>query len=140
MKNPSGERLTPWLSPVLSGFLIGTSYIPFPPWAALFGFVPLWLFWSRQTRLKHVFLGGLLTAFIFTLIGFNWVTFLLHEFAHLPWPLAGAGMILYALLAHLFVPVAGMLWFWGRSRFAWNDRLSLALMTMITVLCEAYSL
>ncbi|MGR8951405.1 MAG: apolipoprotein N-acyltransferase [Gammaproteobacteria bacterium] len=140
MKSHAAHRLKSWLLPLLSGILIGTSYIPFPPWAALFCFVPLWLFWRRQTRLKHVFLGGLLTAFIFTLIGFNWVTFLLHEFAHLPWPLAGIGMILYALLAHLFVPVAGMLWFWGHNRFHWGERLSLALMAMITVLCEAYSL
>ena len=71
--------------PIVSGILIGTSYIPFPPWAALFCFVPLWLFWQQQTRLKTVFFGGLITSFVFTLIGFNWVTDLLHEVAHLPW-------------------------------------------------------
>lgn len=130
----------PWLLPLLSGILIGTSYIPFPPWAALFCFVPLWLFWQRQTRLREVFLGGLLTSFVFTLIGFNWVTYLLHEFAHLPWPLAVVGMLLYALVAHLFVPLAGVVWFWGQRKFRWPEPLSLALMAMITVLCEAYSL
>ncbi|MGE5247985.1 MAG: hypothetical protein ACM3L8_06530 [Verrucomicrobiota bacterium] len=31
--------------PLLSGLLIGTSYIPFPPWALAFCFVPLWRFW-----------------------------------------------------------------------------------------------
>ena len=60
-----------WWLPVLSGVFIGTSYIPFPPWAALFCFVPLWLFWQAQTRLPAVLLGGLVTAFVFTLIGFN---------------------------------------------------------------------
>ncbi|EIC30117.1 apolipoprotein N-acyltransferase [Methylomicrobium album] len=140
MKNLSAVRHAPWLLPVLSGILIGTSYIPFPPWAALFCFVPLWRFWSGQTSLKPVLFGGLLTAFVFTLIGFNWVTYLLHEFAHLPWPLAVAGMLLYALLAHLFVPLAGGLWFWGRNRFGWSEQLSLALMALITTLCEAYSL
>lgn len=129
-----------WLLPVLSGIFIGTSYIPFPPWASLFCFVPLWIFWNRQTRLKDVFLGGLLTSFIFTLIGFNWVTYLLHEFAHLDWPVAVLGMLLYALIAHLFVPLAGVLWFLGRRKFAWSERLSLALMALITILCEAYSL
>lgn len=128
-----------WLLPVLSGIFIGTSYIPFPPWAALFCFVPLWLFWLRQTQLKTVLYGGLITSFIFTLIGFNWVTFLLHEFAHLPWALAVVGMLLYALLAHLFVPVAGILWFLGSRRFRWGNSLSLALLALITVLCEAYS-
>ena len=129
-----------WLLPILSGILIGTSYIPFPPWASLFCFVPLWIFWNRQIRLKSIFLGGLITSFVFTLIGFNWVTYLLHEFAHLDWPVAAIGMLIYGLIAHLFVPLAGVLWFWGRSKFQWSKRLSLGLMALITTLCEAYSL
>ena len=94
---------TPWLLPILSGIFIGTSYIPFPPWASVFGFIPLWIFWGQQTRLRNVILSGILTSFVFTLIGFNWVTYLLHEFAHAPWIVAGIGMFLFALLAHLFV-------------------------------------
>lgn len=129
-----------WLLPVLSGLLIGTSYIPFPPWASLFCFVPLWLFWRQQKNIKNVLLGGLLTFFIFTLIGFNWVAYLLHEFAHLPWPLAIFGVLLFAVIAHLFVPAAGLLWFLGQRRFQWPDRLSLAMMALLTILCEAYSL
>jgi apolipoprotein N-acyltransferase len=135
--NPPGKPN--WYLPLLSGFFIGTSYIPFPPWASLFGFVPLWLFWQQQTRLKDVVLGGILTAFVFTLIGFNWVTFTLHEFAHLPWFFAGIGMVAYGLVGHLFVVVAGALWFWGRQKFRWPERLSLWLMALITVLCEANS-
>jgi apolipoprotein N-acyltransferase len=128
-----------WLLPILSGILIGTSYIPFPPWASLFCFAPLWIFWRRQTRFKDVFLGGLITAFIFTLIGFNWVAYLLHEFAHLDWPIAIIGMLLYASIAHLFVPLAGVLWLCGQKKFHWPEWLSLSLMALITVLCEAYS-
>ncbi|MGZ8245948.1 apolipoprotein N-acyltransferase [Methylomagnum sp.] len=140
MNNPLPNPARQWLLPALSGVLIGTSYIPFPPWASLFCFVPLWIFWRQQTSLKRVFLGGVLTSFIFTLIGFNWVTYLLHEFAHLPWPVAVLGMVAYALLAHLFVPLAGVLWYWGHRRFQWPDRLSMGLMALITTLSEAYSL
>ncbi|MCX7098225.1 MAG: apolipoprotein N-acyltransferase [Methylococcales bacterium] len=129
-----------WALPVLSGFLIGTSYIPFPPWASLFCFVPLWLFWGRQTCLKQVVLGGMTTAFVFTLIGFNWVTYLLHEFAHLDWPFAVVGMVVYGLIAHLYVPLAGLLWFIVQRKLAMSARLSLWLMAVITLLCEAYSL
>ncbi|CAG1021020.1 Apolipoprotein N-acyltransferase [Patescibacteria group bacterium] len=125
--------------PILSGIFIGTSYIPFPPWAALFGFVPLWLFWLQQEQLKSVLIGGFITSFVFTLIGFNWVTHLLHEFAHLPWAVAVIGMIVYGLIAHLFVPLAGLCWFSGKRYFQWSERLSLALLTMITILCEHYS-
>lgn len=130
----------PWSLPMLSGLFIGTSYIPFPPWASLFCFVPLWLFWNRQTNLKNVFIGGLITAFVFTLIGFNWITYTLHEFAHLDWPVAFVGMLFYALIAHLYVPLAGALWFWGRHAFNWSGGVSLGLMVVITILCESYSL
>ena len=130
----------PWLLPIVSGLFIGTSYIPFPPWASLFCFVPLWLFWNRQDSLKNVFIGGVITAFVFTLIGFNWITYTLHEFAHLDWPVAFVGMLFYALIAHLYVPLAGVLWFWGRRAFNWSGRLSLGLMAIITIICEAYSL
>jgi apolipoprotein N-acyltransferase len=131
--------LKPWFLPILSGIFIGTSYIPFPPWASLFCFVPLWLFWSQQTSLKRVLLGGFITAFVFTLIGFNWVTYLLHTFALLPWAAAAVGMLIYGVIAHLFVPFAGLLWFCGQRQWRWSAQLSLALMAMITVLCEAYS-
>lgn len=121
--------------PVLSGILIGTSYIPFPPWASLFGFVPLWIFWNRQTTLKEVLYGGFICAFVFTLIGFNWVTFTLHEFAHLDWWVAILGMVLFAVLAHVFVPVAGALWFWvsgGLRRDSWHSRWLMALATVLS--------
>ncbi len=130
----------PWYLPILSGFFIGTSYIPFPPWASLFGFVPLWLFWMRQSHWRPVFWGGVLTAFMFTLIGFNWMTHTLHEFAHLPWFFAGIGMLVFGLIGHLYVPLAGVLWFWGRNKFLWQERLALWLMALITTLCEANSL
>lgn len=139
MMSTTKQLFKPWLLPIVSGVLIGTSYIPFPPWASLFCFVPLWLFWKRQTSMASVFTGGLITSFVFTMIGFNWVTYLLHEFAHLPWPVAIIGMLLYALIAHLFVPIAGVLWFWGQRRFQWRESISLGLLAMITVICEMYS-
>lgn len=141
-QSPPGlsSKFGPWPLPVLSGILVGSSYIPFPPWASLFCFVPLWLFWQRQQSLRNIVLGGLLASFVFTLIGFNWVTYLLHEFAHLPWPLAAVGMLLFALVAHLYVPLAGALWFWGQRKFAWPEPLSLALLALLTAVCEAHSL
>jgi apolipoprotein N-acyltransferase len=124
----------PWFLPVLSGFFIGTSYIPFPPWASLFGFIPLWIFWAQQTRLKPVILSGVLATFVFTLIGFNWVTYLLHEFAYLPWIGAIGGMVLFATIAHLFVPLAGLLWFLGYKAGLYQERSSIFIMGLLTAL------
>lgn len=131
--------LSPWLWPVLSGLCIGTSYIPFPPWAALFGFVPLWLFWLRQDRLKPVILGGLLTSFTFTLIGFNWVAHTLHEFAQIPWLFAVLGLLLYALLTNLYLPCAGLVWFYSKKLGRVTPTLSLVLMALLTILAEYFS-
>lgn len=125
----------PWLLPVLSGIFIGTSYIPFPPWAAIFSFIPLWIFWDRQTRLKNVILSSVLCSFVFTLIGFNWISYLLHEFAHVSWVIAGLGMLLFALFAHLFVAVAGTLWFIGRAQNIYTGWHSTLAMGLFTALC-----
>jgi len=124
-----------WLLPVLSGIFIGTSYIPFPPWASLFGFVPLWIFWTQQSKLKNIILGGMLTSFVFTLIGFNWVTYLLHEFAHFPWPVAVLGMLIFGGLAHVFVPIAGALWFLLGKVAKLSGVYSILLLAVLTALC-----
>lgn len=140
MNTLTQEKKITWLLPVLSGLLIGTSYIPFPPWASLFCFVPLWLFWAGQDSLKPVIFGGWITSFTFTLIGFNWVSYLLHEFAHVDWLLAIIGMLVFACIAHLYVPLAGLLWYWSHKKMGCSQGLSVALMVMATVLCEQYSI
>ncbi len=132
--------LPDWILPLLSGIFIGTSYIPFPPWASLFCFVPLWLYWSKQNSLRQVITAGCITAFVFTLIGFNWVTYLLHEFAHLNWFFSVIGMLFFALLAHLYVPVAGLLWFLLSRWLNLSNNRAILLMVLSTVLCEHYSL
>lgn len=127
---------TPWLLPILSGIFIGTSYAPFPPWASAFGFIPLWMFWEQQSRLRNVILSSLLCGFVFTLIGFNWVTYLLHEFAHAPWLIAGIGMVFFALFGHIFVTVAGGLWFIGRNMklyAGWQSVLAMGLFTALSL-------
>jgi apolipoprotein N-acyltransferase len=108
----------------------------FPPWASLFCLVPLWNFWMRQNDFRRVFWGGWITAFVLTLIGFNWVAYTLHEFAHLPWPLALIGLLLYAAMAQLYIPVAGVLWFWLQSRLQCSPRLAVCLLGLITALCD----
>ena len=124
--------------PISSGIFIGTSYIPFPPWAALFCFVPLWLFWQQQHKLKVVLLSGVLTSFIYTLIGFNWVTYTVHEFAKVNWLVSSIAMLLFGLLGHVFVPVAGALWFWSRRLGTCSAWLSFGLMAVFTALTERY--
>lgn len=101
---------------ILSGILIGTSYIPFPPWALFFCWIPLWLTWLSEERLDkaaafRVFWTGWLTQFILTAIGFSWVSYTVHEFGHLPWPVALVVQVAYCAFANLYVPLVGLAWF-----------------------------
>ena len=130
-----GNRF-PYLLPVLSGILAGTSYIPFPPWALLFCFVPLWLFWLREESWTRILLGGWAAQFVFTLIGFHWVAHTAHEFGHLPWPVSALALFLFCALAHLFVPLAGLVWALLRSRMHLPRWALLGLLPALTALGE----
>ncbi len=94
----------------------------------------------RQNDFRRVFLGGWITAFVLTLIGFNWVAYTLHEFAHLPWPFAAAGLLLYAAVAQLYIPVAGLLWFWLQIRLQFSPGLAICVIGLITALCDRNAL
>lgn len=104
--------------PLLSGILIGTSYIPFPPWALLFCYAPLllWLDEDVSSR-KQAFLGGWITQFVLSLIGFHWIAHTAREFGGFPWPLAGLTLILFAAFIHLHIPLAALAVFEVKKRF-----------------------
>lgn len=102
---------------ILSGILIGTSYIPFPPWAIFFGFVPLFYCWLRAESYAQIFWTSWTTQFVLTLIGFNWVIYTVHEFGHMPWPIAALVLLLFCALAHLHIPLAGLIWFGFKEKF-----------------------
>jgi apolipoprotein N-acyltransferase len=125
-----------YLLPVFSGILAGTSYIPFPPWALFFCFVPLWLFWLRESSWKRILFGGWITQFVLTLIGFHWVAHTAHEFGHLPWAVSVLILLLFCSLAHLHIPIAGIAWALCLSRGKLPRWALLGLLPAITALFE----
>ncbi len=134
-----GRRFSSYLLPILSGILVGTSYIPFPPWALFFCFVPLWLFWLREGSWKRVLFGGWLAQFVSTMITSHWVAHTAHEFGHLPWTAAVIVLLLFCAVGHLFIPLAGLLWALfcaGRIISRWAK---LGLLPALTALCWHYS-
>lgn len=128
------SRFSLYLAPLLSGFLIGTSYIPFPPWALLFCYVPLWLFWIREGSLRKILCGGWLAQFLFCLIGFHWVAYTAHEFGHLSWPLALLVLLLFCSLGHLYPVLAGLAFALLRDRLNLSRGAQLALLPCLTAL------
>lgn len=91
----------------LSGVLVGTSFIPFFPWALLFCYIPVWYFVCFQSQnLRQVWIAGWLTQFVLTLIGFHWISFVAHEYGYLPWPVAFFVLFVFASLMHLYIPLS----------------------------------
>jgi apolipoprotein N-acyltransferase len=131
-----GRRYPTYLLPAFSGILVGTSYIPFPPWALFFCFVPLWLFWLRETSVKRILVGGWAAQFVFTLIGFHWVAYTAHEFGHLSWPISALVLLIFCSAGHLYLPLAGLAFELCRSRIALPRWAQLGLLPAFTALCE----
>ena len=121
---------------ILSGIFIGTSFVPFPPWASLFAFVPLWSYWLQETSTRKVFWSGWLTQFILTLIGFYWIAITIHDFGGMPWPVAIIGLIAFCSLATIYIPISGVLFSLIRKRIRLNALQSVTLMAALIALLE----
>lgn len=92
---------------ILSGVLVGCTYIPFQPWALLICYAPLWWWCSRPERtLKEVFWAGWWTQFTLTAIGFHWIAYTAKVFAYLPWPVSLGVLLLFCAFVHLYIPLA----------------------------------
>ncbi len=95
----------------LTGLLVSVSYIPFPPFAVVFCFVPLWLFALQQKRLKHLLIGGWLCQMLITWGGGYWIAYTIKEFGGFSWPQASLLFALFSCGANLQIPLALLLWF-----------------------------
>ncbi len=126
------------LMSILSGILIGTSYIPFPPWALLFCLAPLWYILSRVNTIKKVFFYSFITQFVLTLIGMHWVTYTAHIFGGFNFGLSTLIMIVFAATAHLYYPIAACIWFYLKNKFKLSNTQSLFLIPSIHFLCESF--
>ncbi len=104
----------------LAGILGATSYIPFPPWAIFFCFVPLWIVWLGEKSWQQICLAGWVAQFVSNLIAFNWVAPAAHQLVDWPWPLVILGFLGFCLFNNAFLPVVGVVW------FAVSERLKLS--------------
>lgn len=129
------SRLSSYRLPLLSGLLLGTSNIPFPPWALFLCLVPLWLFWLREGSVRKILWGGWLAQFLFCLIGFHWVAHTAHEFGHMPWPAALLVLLLFCAFGHLFFVLAGLAFALLRIRLGLSRSAQLLLLPCVTALC-----
>lgn len=124
---------------ILSGIFVGTSYIPFPPWALLFCYAPLWLFAIQENRtVKDSLTAGWITQFILTLIGFHWIAYTSHEFGQLPWVVSILALLLFCAFMHLYIPAAVGLAVWLRRKFSLSAVQTLFTIALLHALFERH--
>lgn len=125
--------------PFLSGIFVGTSFIPFPPWALIFCYVPLWFFALKKAQnLKQIFWAGWCSQFILTLIGFHWIAFTAHEFGFFPWPLAILTLLVFASLMHLYIPLSLVFGMWVSRRLELTEGPSALVFAAVLTLGEIF--
>ena len=52
------------------------------------------------------------------------------------WPVGFSVLLLFCVLAHLYYPIAGVLWKWLCQKFQLSDRTALCLLPLVFILCE----
>lgn len=98
-------------SALLSGILVGISFVPFPVFTVFFCWIPLWFFLTKQTNLKSVVIGSWISSFTITLIGSNWVAYTAHTFGGFSWAISIFALALFCSFANLFIMFASVTWF-----------------------------
>jgi apolipoprotein N-acyltransferase len=123
--------------PLLSGLMIGTSYVPFPPWAVVFCYVPLWLWLDEDVATtRKAFFGAWITQFVLTMIGFHWIAFTAAEFGGFPWPVAGLTLILFSAFVHLHIPISVLIFMELKKRLKLQGGIAFLTMALIFILIE----
>jgi apolipoprotein N-acyltransferase len=138
-KHKSAQHIKENKSPILAGILMGTSYIPFPPWALLFCFAPLWVTILRDTQnYKQAFMAGWWTQFCLSLIGFHWIAYVSKEFGYMPWPLALLTLLVFAASVHIYYALASTLTFYFRKKFHLKPLSAVFIVPSLMVLFEQF--
>lgn len=136
-KNPSIYFLS--FLALVSGVLVGTSYIPYPPWAIAFCYLPLWWAVSKASEsksYKFIFFLGWITQFTLTLLGFNWIYFTAREFGHLNVPLSLAAVILFAAFIHLYIPFSLVAATYLKRKFSLKPSAFIFALALVHILFE----
>ncbi len=131
-----------YLPAIISGVLIGTTYIPFPAWAIGFCFIPLWWGAHQALKLNHslksIFIQGWITQFILSLIGFNWIFYAAYEFGHLHWTLCLLALLLFASLIHIYIPLALVIACHFARQFNWSTSRTVLLIALSHIILERF--
>lgn len=121
---------------LISGILVGTSYMPFWPWALPLAYLPLWISSLRLNSISQIWWQAWVTQFTLTLIGFHWVGHTAHEFGQMPWALSILVLLIFSSLMHIYIPLAQVISLEVRKRFNLSPFQTLWIQALVFSLCE----
>lgn len=125
---------------ILSGVLVGTSYIPFPPWALLFCLCPLLLTLvrdvGRDASPYRIFFISWLAPFVFTIIGFHWIPHTIVEFGHMPYIAGILGLLAFAAFSNLHIPFAAVIWHRFDKKLSFSQGKSIFVLAVLIAFFE----
>lgn len=117
---------------IISGFLFSTSFIPYPPWATLFCFLPLWTALLNTKTLKEIIFYSWITEISLFLIGENWIIDGIQNLAETSEITSYLLLGVTAVTTSFKLPLAGFIWWLSRivlkyDRHSWFSFFSLAM-------------
>ncbi|MEI7972892.1 MAG: apolipoprotein N-acyltransferase, partial [Bdellovibrio sp.] len=123
---------------LLSGIFLGTSYVPFPPWALGFFWVPLLYALMQATSIRQAFFYTWLAMLGMLGLSFYWIAYVAHEFGFFPWPVAGLILFLFVALVYFYIPLAGAFFWYLHHRLRWPLGISLLGFLLTISVSEAF--
>ena len=94
--------------------------LSWPPWGFYpliwVGLIPWFVALNRAKSIRDAFISGLWLSFLVNLVGFYWISYVLHDFSKLSWPGAIIAMLVYGLIAQPQYFIFAVLWKWLHPR------------------------
>lgn len=102
---------------ILSGLMVATSFIPWPPWAVLWAWVPVFWVIEETPEIKVGWWAGWICQFIIALVGFYWIAYTVVTFGRLPWIVGFVVLFLFGAFMHWYIPVSIIINIWAKNKF-----------------------
>ncbi len=131
-------RLQHYYLPIVSGLLIGFSYIPLPGVFVLICYAPLWYWCLRESNTRRLFAGGWISQFILSLIGFHWIAYTAYEFGQFPIWFSLIVLLAFAAFIHLYIPLTLVVFNWLRRRWQFSPHQQLLLLPLLFSVSERF--
>lgn len=126
--------------PILTGLFVGTSLIPYWPWASLWAMIPLWFLWLKKKKFSIIIFSALIAEVTAYIVIATWLPSAIATFAEasiLPSTFAALTMITGASTTYI---LSGILWFFSERIFNRSNNSLFSVASLAPLHCLAYTI